>query len=116
VSDGGEPAPEDALAKVRQGVFERFAKFVVPTGIENLSILRAGSRDAESRSADSRNTDRRDDYPERIRKFDWEGFHRQDPGFFRAFRHHLGQKYDFVLIDSRTGLTDTSGICVQQMP
>jgi hypothetical protein len=93
---------ESAYAEIRAGLFERFAEFVIPTSFEKLSILRAGQFDSE--------------YSERIRKFDWEGFHRRDPGFFRAFRQYLGQIYDYVLIDSRTGLTDTSGICVQQLP
>ncbi|HEX3554599.1 MAG TPA: hypothetical protein VIA62_15360 [Thermoanaerobaculia bacterium] len=75
---------------------------VLATDFDNLHILKAGRFD--------------DAYPERIRKFDWERFHGQDPGFFREFRHVLMARYDYVLIDSRTGLTDTSGICVQQMP
>lgn len=106
--NSGEPSQPDhsgaesVLAGMHPNFFECFSQFVGPTGVKNLSILRAGRFDAE--------------YPERIRKFDWEGFHRRDPGFFRAFRHHLSQSYDYVLIDSRTGLTDTSGICVQQMP
>jgi hypothetical protein len=88
--------------KVRSEAFAGFQRFVVATDYDHLAILKAGRFDA--------------DYAERIRTFDWERFHHQDPGFFRAFRHFLMERYEYVLIDSRTGLTDTSGICVQQMP
>lgn len=82
--------------------FADFERFVIPTDTERLSILKAGRFDAG--------------YAERIQRFDWEAFHRRDPHFFRAFRQFLMRRYDYALIDSRTGLTDTSGICVQQMP
>jgi WD40 repeat protein len=93
---------ETARAKSRSQAFASFPAHVLATDFDNLYFLKAGRFD--------------DEYPERIRKFDWERFHRQDPGFFREFRHFLMEHYDYVLIDSRTGLTDTSGICVQQMP
>jgi WD40 repeat protein len=94
-----EPARQEGG---RNEMLARFDRFVISTDCERLSILKAGRFDAE--------------YPERIRRFDWEAFHQRDPDFFRAFRHFLMRRYDYVLIDSRTGLTDTSGICVQQMP
>jgi hypothetical protein len=34
----------------------------------------------------------------------------------RTFAERLARDYSFVLIDSRTGLTDTSGICAMLMP
>jgi cellulose biosynthesis protein BcsQ/sugar lactone lactonase YvrE len=93
---------EATRAKSRSQALASFPAHVLATDFDNLYLLKAGRFD--------------DEYPERIRKFDWERFHSQDPGFFREFRHFLMEKYDYVLIDSRTGLTDTSGICVQQMP
>ena len=38
------------------------------------------------------------------------------PLFFQIFAEYLSANYDFVLIDSRTGLTDAGGICTMLMP
>jgi hypothetical protein len=93
----------DATA-YRQVAFEEFAgkKYLMATDHPNLSLLTAGRLG--------------DDYGERIGKFDWERFFQNDPGFFRAFREFLKQRFRYTLIDSRTGLTDTSGICTQHLP
>jgi tetratricopeptide (TPR) repeat protein len=68
----------------------------------NLYLLKAGRQD---------NT-----YADRIRKFDWENFYKQYGSFFTNFRTYLMNEFRFVLIDSRTGLTDVSGICTKVMP
>jgi hypothetical protein len=96
------PIGEDIRLGIHNRIFDNFSRFVRPTHVDKLSILQAGRFDAS--------------YPERIRHFDWERFHQRDPLFFRSFRYFLMDRHDFVLIDSRTGLTDTSGICVQLMP
>ena len=57
-----------------------------------------------------------DEYSDKVRRFDWDGFYRNYGSFFTHFRAHLMQKYGYVLIDSRTGLTDSSGICTRVMP
>ena len=36
--------------------------------------------------------------------------------FWEAVKEELRKHYDYILIDSRTGLSDTSGICTVQMP
>jgi WD40 repeat protein len=96
-----ESAPGD-LEKTRCEAIQRFSSYVLETGVPGLSIVKAGRFD--------------ENYPKRIQKFDWEGFHEGDPAFFRELCRFLQATFAFVLIDSRTGLTDTSGICVQQMP
>jgi tetratricopeptide (TPR) repeat protein len=55
-------------------------------------------------------------YGSRVRDFDWRAFYERLGGnaFIDSFRDRL--KYDFVLIDSRTGVADTSGICTLQLP
>jgi CobQ/CobB/MinD/ParA nucleotide binding domain len=55
-------------------------------------------------------------YGSRVRDFDWRAFYERLGGnaFIDSFRERL--KYDFVLIDSRTGVADTSGICTLQLP
>lgn len=57
-----------------------------------------------------------DGYPGRVRTFDWAQFYAGHPNFFRAFAEGLGQRFDYVLIDSRTGLTDIGGICTVLLP
>jgi cellulose biosynthesis protein BcsQ len=57
------------------------------------------------------------DYAKRVNRFDWHNFYQARGGgaFFDAAKHKL-DAYDYVLIDSRTGVSDTSGICTIQMP
>jgi WD40 repeat protein/cellulose biosynthesis protein BcsQ len=58
------------------------------------------------------------DYAERCNTFDWQCFYERLNGhaFLEAFRASMRRDYDFVLIDSRTGVSDTAGICTIQMP
>lgn len=57
-------------------------------------------------------------YSLRVSSFDWAEFYDDFGGgaFLSRTREHLKKRYDYVLIDSRTGLADTSGICTVQMP
>ena len=57
-------------------------------------------------------------YAERVRTFDWNTFYARLGGkdFIDALRMRLKSQYDYVLIDSRTGISDTSGICTIQIP
>jgi CHASE2 domain-containing sensor protein len=93
---------EAMLRQAREDLFASFDRYVLRTDEDNLGLVKTGKFDAQ--------------YPNRIQEFDWRGFHQADPTFFHAFRDFLVEEYDFVLIDSRTGLTDTSGICTQEMP
>jgi MinD-like ATPase involved in chromosome partitioning or flagellar assembly/predicted acylesterase/phospholipase RssA len=53
-----------------------------------------------------------------VNTFDWQNFYERLGGgaFLDAVREEMLNNYDYVLIDSRTGLSDTSGICTVQMP
>lgn len=53
-----------------------------------------------------------------VTSFNWQEFYDKLGGgiFLEALKRRLRQDYDFVLIDSRTGISDTSGICTVQMP
>ena len=56
-------------------------------------------------------------YSERVNSFDWKRFY--EIGGARMLteaKAHLRERYDWTLIDSRTGVSDTSGICTIQMP
>lgn len=57
------------------------------------------------------------DYAARVNSFNWSAFYENQQGglFLEAAKQSLGS-YDWVLIDSRTGVSDTSGICTVQMP
>src|SRR5262245_8561650 len=57
-------------------------------------------------------------YSARVNSFDWEEFYERRGGgvFLEAVKKKMRADYDYVLIDSRTGVSDTSGICTVQMP
>jgi MinD-like ATPase involved in chromosome partitioning or flagellar assembly len=57
-------------------------------------------------------------YSARVNSFDWQNFYERLGGyaFFEAVRDRMRDQYDYVLIDSRTGVSDTAGICTVQFP
>lgn len=59
-----------------------------------------------------------DDYSERVNNFDWKNFYKDWAGgaFIEWLRSELLLMFDYILIDSRTGITDIGGICTIQMP
>jgi CO dehydrogenase nickel-insertion accessory protein CooC1 len=58
------------------------------------------------------------DYSAAVCSLDWDNFYDRLGGgrFFRAMRDDLKQNYDYVLIDSRTGLSDVADICTIELP
>ncbi len=48
--------------------------------------------------------------------FDWRDFYSKYKEVFPVLSEAWGEKYDYVLIDSRTGLTDIGSICTQLLP
>lgn len=57
-----------------------------------------------------------DDYTEKVQNFNWRSFYKDKYAFFPAWIDYLEQNFDYILIDSRTGLTDISGICTMVLP
>lgn len=59
-----------------------------------------------------------DAYATKVSTFSWNSFWERLHGgaFIDALRDRLRASYDFVLIDSRTGTSDTAGICTIQLP
>ncbi|MFK8017493.1 MAG: TIR domain-containing protein [Gammaproteobacteria bacterium] len=57
-------------------------------------------------------------YGERVNLFDWQAFYGKFGGaaFFEAMLKRARKDYDYILIDSRTGVSDTSGICTVHLP
>lgn len=69
-----------------------------------LHLLTAGKRD--------------EDYFKRVIALDLDSFYLEQNGgdFIEQLRNEWKEKYDFVLVDSRTGITDIGGICTIQLP
>jgi hypothetical protein len=92
---------------------EPLKNFIVPIrgptteGGGSLWLMPAGRRDDNEYSL----------YADRVRAFDWEDFYAQWNGaqFFEWFGDELRNAYDVVLIDSRTGITEMSGVCTHQL-
>jgi hypothetical protein len=59
-----------------------------------------------------------DGYGAAVSTFDWESFWSRLNGgqVIDRLRDEMRRHYDFVLIDSRTGTSDTAGICTIQLP
>jgi formylglycine-generating enzyme required for sulfatase activity/cellulose biosynthesis protein BcsQ len=57
-------------------------------------------------------------YAVRVNSFDWQDFYERLGGgiLLESVKQKLRAVYDIILIDSRTGVSDTSGICTIQMP
>src|SRR4030095_14137024 len=76
--------------------------FILDTDIPSLSLLKAGRFTEE--------------YASQVNTFPWETFYHQAPLLLRVFAETLAEQYRYVLVDSRTGLTDVSGICTMLLP
>ncbi|MDB4922911.1 GH25 family lysozyme [Mucilaginibacter sp.] len=59
-----------------------------------------------------------DDYYSRVRGFDFTEFYQKHDGgnVIDNYRKEWKSEFDFVLIDSRTGVTDIGGVCTIQLP
>ncbi|WP_433534527.1 FxSxx-COOH system tetratricopeptide repeat protein [Micromonospora sp. CA-249363] len=57
-------------------------------------------------------------YSAKVSKFDWDHFWQELNGerFIDALAATMRREYDFVLVDSRTGLSDSAGICTVTLP
>jgi formylglycine-generating enzyme required for sulfatase activity/cellulose biosynthesis protein BcsQ len=73
-------------------------------GFGELHLLPAGRQGAE--------------YGTLVNTFNWRQLYENLGGFefFEAMKRQLVREYDYVLVDSRTGVSDTSGISTVQMP
>ncbi|MDG4830376.1 TIR domain-containing protein [Solwaraspora sp. WMMD1047] len=57
-------------------------------------------------------------YSARVSRFDWDSFWERYGGhkFIEALKCSMREHYDFILVDSRTGTSDTAGICAVALP
>ncbi len=118
------PAPDlhagliDLFCAHRDNLFRRIAAPPVRWRdlVQTVSI---GDRDAPSGSLDFIGPGRQDrNYMQQTCTFDWRTFYDQWDGglLIEQLRTELTQRYEYVLVDSRTGVTDISGICTAHLP
>jgi len=75
----------------------------LPRADSRLSFIFAGAQD--------------ESYKSRVQGLDWSTLYSKGFGnFLERLRSEWKELYDFVLIDSRTGITDIGGICTVQLP
>ncbi len=104
--------PTDGLVDVVEGFGEsgvlewerRLTRIQLPAATGSLDFLSAG--------------DAGDRYFDRMQALDWQALYAErDLGAaLEAVRDEWRERYDDVLIDSRTGVTDIGGICTVQLP
>lgn len=57
-----------------------------------------------------------DSYAERLAAMHWDDLFDSCPALFRCFADNLSRHFRHVLVDSRTGRTDSAGICTTLLP
>jgi WD40 repeat protein len=85
-----------------------------------LSIITAGRRAKEELVYEGELKQQKDEfalYADRVRSFAWDAFYLNFDGelFFDWFREEAIKDVDIVLIDSRTGVAEMSGVCTYQL-
>jgi TonB family protein len=96
-----EEAADAALATAFADL--SFDQFIRESGVPRVHILRAGRNDDGQ-------------YSRRVNTFNWEDLFRRVPSVYQQFGERLAGRFRYVLIDSRTGVTDISGICTSLLP
>jgi MinD-like ATPase involved in chromosome partitioning or flagellar assembly len=87
---------EDLEAKLN------LSDFIIPTDIPNVSYIKAGRFNAE--------------YESRVSNFPWRDMFARQPWMSGFLARVFASRFRFTLIDSRTGVTDTAGICTALLP
>ena len=99
--DEGDPDWYTQLANVEREAVSLTWRF---PGKGVIDLLPAGKQDAS--------------YFNTVSTFEWPAFYDRLNGgvFLRSLRDNMREHYDYVLIDSRTGLSDTASICTVLLP
>jgi cellulose biosynthesis protein BcsQ len=95
-----EELDEEHASKILESF--QIENFILESDIPNLYLIKAGCFD--------------EDYSRKINEFQWVSFYKKAPELIRLFVEQLANRYQYILIDSRTGVTDTSGICTMLLP
>lgn len=94
-----QPTEEQAMLALQEIPFDTF---VIKTDLPGVSLLKAGSFNER--------------YSATLNTFNWERLHASSPWLLPTFAAFLAERFRYVLIDSRTGLTDTGAICTSILP
>ena len=77
-------------------------RFVIPTDIPSLSLLKAGRFD--------------DYFFPAVSSFQWAALHERAPWLIDSLAAYWAKRYSFVLIDSNSGVSELSGLCAMMLP
>ena len=104
VASGTEPSPDRYLE------YANFEDHVL--GLDFAHFPQGGKIDLLPAGRQS------DTYAVKVSSFNWQNFYDRLGGgaFLESVKARARAEYDYVLIDSRTGVSDTAGICTAQMP
>lgn len=80
----------------------RLDDYLIPDVVSGVDLMRAGRFDSE--------------YPKLVGSFSWIEFFDRYGAVIRSFRELVSNRFGYTLIDSRTGVTDVSGICTTLLP
>ncbi len=94
------PQTEDLAQEIIKSI--NFNNYIINTDLPKLSLIKAGRLDEK--------------YAKRVNKFSWEKLFNRSPYLYRSLAEYWADQYQYVLIDSRTGETDISGVCTILMP
>jgi cellulose biosynthesis protein BcsQ len=95
-----EDPPAESIRQLEKKL--RFDDFVVETDIPRLHLLKAGAFTEQ--------------YARLVNTFPWENLYHKAPWLIPLFIDWVSSRFSYVLVDSRTGITDTSGICTMLLP
>ena len=77
-------------------------RFVIPTDIPSLFLLKAGRFD--------------DYYFSAVSSFQWAALDERAPWIISSLMDYWAQRYRFILIDSTSGVNDMGGLCAMMIP
>lgn len=103
----------------RPGILELFAQVGADGEAPDWRDYVTPVMEAERGSLSMITSGRRDDtYASRVLSFDWTSFFADQAGgsYIESMRTEWREEFDFILVDSRTGITDTGGVCTIQLP
>ena len=99
-TNGASKLSDEATLALLQEI--NLERFILPTQLPGLSLLKAGSFDQR--------------YITRVNAFSWGALYYRAPLLFQGFAEYLATRYQYVLVDSRAGLKGTGGICTMLLP
>ncbi len=77
-------------------------RYILETKLPGLFLLKAGRFD--------------ENYNLKVNRFQWEALYQKCPTLMQNLADYLSHRFSYILIDSRTGITDIGGVCTMLMP